>query len=108
MLMYFIKVGDNQWTDDWSRFIKNYANTRLDHLYCKERIKTALDKTFPSICYITDNVSALYKERIKTALDKTFPSICYITDNVSALYFDFKDPADEAFFLIWSNDGIEI
>jgi hypothetical protein len=28
--------------------------------------------------------------------------------NQNYKYFWFTDPADEAFFLIWSNDGVEI
>jgi hypothetical protein len=46
-----------------------------------------------------------YVKCLKTLLAKEFSSIIF-QDFV--FFFEFTDPADEAFFLIWSNDGIEI
>lgn len=40
-------------------------------------------------------------------LREQFESVNF-TGHASYLYFTFKDPADEAFFLVWSSDGIEI
>jgi len=33
---------------------------------------------------------------------------CTDNHNYSTFLFKFDDPADEAFFLVWSSDGIEI
>jgi hypothetical protein len=83
MLMYFKKCKDDVWYDDWVRFTGDYSG-----------------KTGHSLVY------AVIRDRIKMKLNETFPSIRHYSPEL--LYFDFKDPADEAFFLIWSNDGIEI
>jgi hypothetical protein len=49
-----------------------------------------------------------YWELLKNVLEKQFLSIEFDTAQNNYFIFKFTDPADEAFFLIWSNDGIEI
>ena len=39
-----------------------------------------------------------------TLLKENFSSVT----NYEWIYFDFTDPADEAFFLVWASDGIVI
>jgi hypothetical protein len=45
-----------------------------------------------------------WRERMNIVLREQFKSIRWRND----MWFNFTDPADEAFFLVWSSDGIEI
>jgi len=56
------------------------------------------------------------EKKVKTILRQIFPSIVFWMRgyeppnafNPDYLYFNFRDPADEAHFLLWSSDGIEL
>jgi hypothetical protein len=51
------------------------------------------------------NVMCVLKEKFKSF--EAMPDERYSSFK-SGLYFKINDPADEAFFLLWSSDGIEI
>ena len=66
---------------------------------------------------VSDDISL---EKVTSALKENFESINFIYDYLSGtysiekgkslltMYFSFKDLSDEAAFLLWSSDGIEI
>ena len=47
---------------------------------------------------------------VRSTLQEKFKSIIFKNTKIHAdsIYFRFKDKADESFFLVWSNDGIEL
>jgi hypothetical protein len=61
----------------------------------------------PDHYVVLQHLSIYDIHRIKQILEERYESISF-PDRQYALYFSFKDKADEAFFLVWSNDGIEI
>lgn len=64
--------------------------------------------------YFNNEVSHNEEKVIKAKLKGTFPSIIFWMRGMEPqsfsnnLHFSFDDPADEAFFLVWSSDGIEL
>jgi hypothetical protein len=95
MIVYFIKTKlkdrKEYWTYDWDRFVRD------------QRLSYFTDRTWSY---------ADFKEGIEAKLNETFSSVKYMKYkhyyDSRAFLFSFEDEADEAFFLIWSNDGIEI